>query len=840
MRRFDSTPALRRLVHPGILVVAAGTLLISACDRDSLMAPPIETPTPARMLGLVEVTISGLPGQEVASAISAPDVATLARMRGQSIGGDVALFETTRPENLDDSGDGTIQLQPVATGSFTDGARGTDGVRYIYATFRVRNAQTDGTAYDSPRQNLTFLAAAHASTLEETAISSLLRFDGSPAAAGVATTMVPTGSVRRAAGDAGIEPHTAGILQVLTEAEAAEVLAFAPAGVTTVFPYGFVVDNPSTPGSRSLPENPAVDQFDGLVTFAFKVPLQATAAGDPYTITASFLAVDDTETRVTESLEEQGTTSAQTAANALGTAGVTLLGNSSTAISGHGTRRVCVVRTAGTDPNNPAATLVDAGPGCSTGAVALPVSVRVVDAAAAPGGDGTTWTGAFQYLQDAMACARDEAGVGGACEGVSEIWVAAGHYFPDDGGGQADNSIAARFTLIEGVSLYGGFAGGEYSRDQRDWTANPTVLDGDVDGNGTLGGNATGLLNTDPVETITRATVVDGFTLQAVAAAASSNPFRCFADLTGECSPTLRNLRFANLTTVEAAVAVVARDGGTAAPLFENVEFIDNATTSVGSGAGAVYIAATNGSRAAPVFVNTLFSGNSGSIAGSILVFGSFGEVDVDVTNSVFRDNTASGADAGIIHIDASAVAVEGTSLSFSLIGSELWDNTAAGGAIINAMDSASVDVVGSTIAGNTGAATVRMLNSGSLSIANSIIYGNSNPPVTLPMGLDLGIARNSILEGGCDAALTTCVAVFDTNPQFVDLANGDLRLGGVSLAVNAGDNSMVPVDVHDVDGDGDTAEPLPLDVAGRTRIFDWGGGSPATPIVDMGAHERQ
>lgn len=837
MRRFDPTPALRRLVHPGILVLAAGALLITACDHDSLVAPQVETPTPARILGLVEVTISGLPGQEVASAISAPDVASLARMRGQAIGGGVALFETTRPENLDASGDGTIQLQPVATGSFTDGTRGTDGMRYIYATFRVRNAQIDGTAYDSPRQNLTFLAAAHASTLEETAISSLLRFDGSPAAAGVAATMVPSGSVRRAAGDAGIEPHTAGIMQVLTEAEAAEVLALAPAGVTTVFPYGFVVDNPSTPGSRSLPENPAVDQFDGLVTIAFKVPLQATAAADPYTISASFLAVDDTETRVTESLEEQGTTSAQTAANALGSAGVTLLGNSSTAIAGHGTRRVCVVRTAGTDPNNPAATLVDAGPGCTTGAVAIPANVRVVDAAAAAGGDGTAWASAFQYLQDALACARDEAGVGQACEGVSEIWVAAGNYYPDDGGGQADNDIAARFALIEGVSLYGGFAGSEYSRDQRDWTANVTVLDGDIDGDGTLTGNATGLVTTDQNEVISRATTLDGFTLQAVAEGAG-NPFRCFAAAGGECSPTLRNMRFTNLTTVQGAAAVVAYPAGTAAPLFENVEFINNTATELNSGAGAAYIIATGG-RAAPVFVNTQFSGNTGVMGGAIAVLGNGSEAEVSITNSVFRDNTASAVNSGIIHLDISAGQVATTSLSLSLVGSELWNNTAAGSAIINSLDPASIDIVGSTIAGNTGAATVRMLNSGSLVIGNSIIYGNSNPPVTLPLGLDLGVARNSILEGGCDVALATCTAVLDTDPQFVDLAGGDLRLGGVSLAVNAGDNSLVPADVHDVDGDGDTAELLPLDVAGRTRIFDWGGGNPA-PIVDMGAHERQ
>ncbi|MFC6663463.1 hypothetical protein [Deinococcus multiflagellatus] len=35
---------------------------------------------------------------------------------------------------------GGIQLEPLANGSFTVGQRGAGGVRYLYASFRVRNA----------------------------------------------------------------------------------------------------------------------------------------------------------------------------------------------------------------------------------------------------------------------------------------------------------------------------------------------------------------------------------------------------------------------------------------------------------------------------------------------------------------------------------------------------------------------------------------------------------------------------------------------------------------------------------------------------------------------------
>src|SRR5690606_7732321 len=79
-------------------------------------------PTPPRVMGLVEVTISGLgSGQVTSSAIS-------------------ARYAYFRPANADDSGDGTIQLELLSTGSFTHGTRGKDGYRYLYATYRVRNA----------------------------------------------------------------------------------------------------------------------------------------------------------------------------------------------------------------------------------------------------------------------------------------------------------------------------------------------------------------------------------------------------------------------------------------------------------------------------------------------------------------------------------------------------------------------------------------------------------------------------------------------------------------------------------------------------------------------------
>lgn len=595
----------------------------------------------------------------------------------------------------------------------------------------------------------------------------------------------------------------------------------------TVFPYGFVVNNPATPGSRLLPDNPAPGQFDGVVTFAFKVPLQASDADDPYSVTAVFLAVDDTETRITESLEEQGTSSVQAGADALGSqASVTLLGNSSTVVVGHGVRRICRVRTAGTDPANPAATLVDAGDGCSAGAVTLPSNVVVVDADAAPDGDGRSWATAFRYLQDALACVRDEAGAGQACEGVTEIWIAEGTYYPDEGAGQTDNNVHSRFELVEGVSLYGGFSGAEYARDQRDWRAHPTILDGDLNQNGTFAGNAFSILNLG--STGMRSVVVDGFTVRGANSGGSAAIYCAVGD-NQICAPTLRNLIVTQNRGDFGAVLIASLGDGIASPVFDGVTFVANEATAL---AGAVYVRVMDG-VSMPVFLRSTFDDNSGDVGGAInaeRVAGT-GTLEISFHDVVFRNNDASSS-GGAGHFHDATVRFTNT---------EFWNNTAQTAGAIYATAGSDVTIANSTLAGNTattGGAVTADASTGSLAVYNSILYGNAPEQVT-STGLASATASFNLIEGGCPALFTTCTSVIDADPAFVSLPAGDLRLGGASPAVDAGSNALLPMDVFDLDGDGDTTEPLPLDLAGRRRVVDWSGTS-TTPIVDMGAYERQ
>lgn len=76
-----------------------------------------------------------------------------------------------------------------------------------------------------------------------------------------------------------------------------------------------------------------------------------------------------------------------------------------------------------------------------------------------PTHDGKTWTTAYRTVTEGLQMAREG----------TEIWVAAGVY-------------NERISLKTGVALYGGFAGTEVSRVERDFAMNRTVLDGGSEG----------------------------------------------------------------------------------------------------------------------------------------------------------------------------------------------------------------------------------------------------------------------------------------------------------------------------------------------------------------------
>ena len=146
---------------------------------------------------------------------------------------------------------------------------------------------------------------------------------------------------------------------------------------------------------------------------------------------------------------------------------------------------------------------------------------------AKPGGTGdcSSWANACE-LQTALT---------GATSG-DEIWVAAGTYKPTAG-----TDRTATFQLKDGVALYGGFAGTETARSQRDPAVNITTLSGDI---GISDDNSDNLYH---VVTGEDGATIDGFTITAGNANSGNCPGKdCYGGgmYNSTSSPAVTNVVF--------------------------------------------------------------------------------------------------------------------------------------------------------------------------------------------------------------------------------------------------------------------------------------------------------
>ncbi len=290
--------------------------------------PPPAPESPLLPVGVYQVTITGADGSGGAGAA----MSRVVPAAGPS-------------EALNPVASG-LTFENLSTVTYVEGTRSTGGQRFIVATFRVRNNS------GGPLTNLTLIPSIRTNTVAGTPFHLLLTFGGAAVPASVATQLVPTGAAVMGE-DGRMSSSHPDVLQVFTEDEVAAVPL--PAGVTSLFPYGFVVRNPHSATSRTLPAATSSSDW-GVFSFAFRYPLQSTAAGDPFTIGLQFVAVQDTETRLTESFEERQDTAGvrrlRERATALGATTVTVLAGSPAAHADvadyTGQRQICSVRTAGT------------------------------------------------------------------------------------------------------------------------------------------------------------------------------------------------------------------------------------------------------------------------------------------------------------------------------------------------------------------------------------------------------------------------------------------------------------------------------------------------------------
>ncbi|MBL8800640.1 MAG: right-handed parallel beta-helix repeat-containing protein [Planctomycetes bacterium] len=259
-------------------------------------------------------------------------------------------------------------------------------------------------------------------------------------------------------------------------------------------------------------------------------------------------------------------------------------------------------------------------------------AVVFVDASATGANDGTSWTDAFTNLQS---------GIDVASSGVTltaQVWVANGTYVPTRQTVLGDPR-SVTFELIDGVSILGGFAGGETTANNRNLALNPTVLTGVLPGGLRAYHVVTGRVGA------TTATLDACIIEQGVANGAGPNGRGAGLFLIGS-SPRVQGCVVRNNIADNAAGVYV---GAASSARFTDCVFTSN--TTVGRG-GGLWFDATGGLG----LNRCVFQSNASTTSGGALYVTGAGRVVIE--DCQFLSN-ASAEGAGL-HISGARVAVVG------------------------------------------------------------------------------------------------------------------------------------------------------------------------------------
>ena len=348
-------------------------------------------------------------------------------------------------------------------------------------------------------------------------------------------------------------------------------------------------------------------------------------------------------------------------------------------------------------------------------------------------GDCSSWANACS-LQTALAIA-----IYG-----DEIWAATGTHKPTTG---LDRN--ATFQLKGGVAVYGGFAGMETARDQRNPSANITVLSGDLKGNDNSNVDMfepTRADNSYHVVTGATGATLDGFTVTAGNANGYfNNTYRGGGIYnTFGSNPMLTSLVFIG----NSAGVGGGMSNSSSSPTLTNVTFDGNLASEGGGISNSV---------SSPTLINVTFDGNSANRGGAM----SNSSSSPTLTNVTFSGNSASYNGGGMSNSFSSPTL---TNVTFSQNSAE------EGGGIHNAADS-NPQIRNTIFWGNAAI------------IDEAQIYNEASSP----------LVQNSIVQGGCPAG-STCTNTFSTDPVLGTFANyggftQTIPLMAGSSAIDRGDD---------------------------------------------------
>jgi len=472
----------------------------------------------------------------------------------------------------------------------------------------------------------------------------------------------------------------------------------------------------------------------------------------------------------------------------------------------------------------------------------------------APGpvdGNGLSWAQAHNSLSTALADAAARNANPDPADDIAEIWVAAGMY-----------TLDSEQALLSNVAIYGGFAGNEDKRSQRD--ANPFT-------NGTAIVGQPGQNHRAFSATHATNVVLDGFTMSDWSVdTALGGPALLIDTSTGI---RVANMQFINNRAVDwgGALGTTADAGFESELVVSNCVFAANET--YGGEGGALACGDT-----ALTLINTDFIDNHASVNGGALTLafsklvgvgcrfegnqaGSFsissaagGAINslysrTKLTNCRFADNSAIGTQAW-------GGGIAATLGDLTLTNCVFWRNYAlfgAGGALC--LTNVNASIFNCTIVGNASVdvspTPAVLMIPGFLRIQNSIVAFNGGDPTDeadcgpnidfngTVHTEDFFISHTCVYPARSDLGGAWLVHSYMTNrcvdPAFADgwHTSGLLRLSSDSPLIDTGSNFL------DVEPTTPGVQFLPaIDYAGNWRIVDGNGDGEAT--VDFGAYEFQ
>ncbi len=346
------------------------------------------------------------------------------------------------------------------------------------------------------------------------------------------------------------------------------------------------------------------------------------------------------------------------------------------------------------------------------------VRIFYVDSSASSPHNGKSWTTAFNSFQLGL----------NAADSSDQVWVAAGTYKPDTAYDLTNSSRYYHFRMIEGVGIYGGFAGTEDSISQRTdfgmGDANETILCGDI---GTLGTNSDNCYRVfyHPSDlNLTGAALLDGFTI--------------------------------SLGYADGGDSYIGRGGGMcnrghSSPSITNTVFLDNYALYNGGGLH-------NNDYSDPTLTNVTFKGNSAEQGGGM--YNSYSAAPI-ITNAIFVLNDADRG-GGMYNNTTSSPTVNNATFSLNYASDD-------GGGMYS-KEGATPILNNCIIWGNTA------------DDAGKQFYTSS--PATLTLNYSCYANATNDIHGESPTT-SNCIS---TNPKYINPA-GDVRIHGNSPCVNAGNN---------------------------------------------------